>query len=389
MIREWIPPLRFLPVVVKPLLRRKTRTVLTVLGVGTAMFLFGAVRALQQGLSDATRRSAKDSVLVVYRQDRFCPFTSRLPEDYESRIRRVPGVEGVVPMRIVVSNCRASLDVVTFRGVPRDSFAATEAKRFRVVQGSLPDWLRRTDAALLGKTLADRRGLSAGDRFDANGITVTVAAVFESDEPQDRNVAYVDLDFLQRAPGVKQDGIVTQYNVRVDDPERLDEVAAAIDAEFHSAQEPTATRPEKAFVARAAGDVLEIIGFTRWVGLGCLAAVFALVANAIALSVRDRVKEFGVLQTLGFTGAQVGSLVVLEGLLLGVAGGILGTGGAIAFLRLTSFSLSNDGLSIPFAAGPAVWGAGVALSVALGVLAGLVPAVAAARMPVAGSFRAV
>jgi putative ABC transport system permease protein len=389
MTGEWLPPPRFLPVVWKPLLRRRTRTLLTTLGVATAMFLFGAVRALHEGLKEATQRTAKDSVLVVYRQDRFCPFTSKLPEDYEARIRRVPGVETVVPMSIVVSNCRASLDVVTFRGVPREAFAAGEARRLRVVAGSLADWVRRSDAALLGRTLAERRRLSPGDRFDANGITVTVAAIVDSDEPQDRNVAYVDLDFLQRAPGGGKDGVVTQYNVRVSDPARIEEVATAIDAEFRSAQEPTATRPEKAFVARAAGDVLEIIGFTRWVGFGCLAAVFALVANAIALSVRDRVKEIGVLQTLGFTGVQVGGLVVLEGLVLGVAGGALGTGAAAAFLQFSSFSLSNDGLSIPFAAGPAVWGAGLLLSVGLGVLAGLVPAVLAARVPVAGSFRAV
>jgi len=389
MTGEWIPPLRFLPVVWKPLLRRRTRSVLTILGVATSMFLFGAVRALHEGLREATQRTAGDSVLVVYRQDRFCPFTSKLPEDYEARIRRVPGVAEAIPMRIVVSNCRASLDVVTFRGVPREMFAAGEARRFRIVQGSVADWLRRTDAAILGRTLADRRGLSAGDRFDANGITVTVAAVFDSDEPQDRNVAYVDLDFLQRAPGVRSDGIVTQYNVRVTDPARMEEVARAIDAEFHSAQEPTATRPEKAFVARAAGDVMEIIGFTWWVGLGCLAAVFALVANAIAMSVRDRVRDIGVLQTLGFTGVQVGGLVVIEGLLLGTIGGLLGTAGAAALLRFGSFSLSNEGLSIPVSAGPGVWTGGILLSVLLGVFAGLAPAVLAARIPVAGSFRAV
>jgi putative ABC transport system permease protein len=374
--------------VAKPLLRRRTRTILTVLGVATAMFLSGAVRSLHRGLDEATRRTAADSVLVVYRQDRFCPFTSRLPEDYEARIRRVPGVVSVTPMRIVVSNCRASLDVVTFRGVPREAFAAGEARRFRLLEGSLDDWLRRSDAALLGSTLAARRGLSAGDRFDANGITVTAAAVFESDEAQDRNVAYVDLDFLQRAPGVREDGIVTQYNVRVADPERMEAIARAVDAEFAAAQEPTATRPEKAFVARAAADVMEIVGFTRWVGLGCLAAVFALVANAIALSVRDRVKEIGILQTLGFTGTQVAGLVVLEGTILGLAGGLLGTGGAAAALAAGSFSLSNDGLSIPFAAGPAMWAAGLGLSVALGLLAGVVPAILAARVPVAGSFRA-
>lgn len=381
--------LRFIPLVWKQVARHRARTALTVLGVATGMFLHASVQSLDQGVREATTASAKDNLLVVYRENRFCPFTSRLPEDYEGRLRKVPGVAGVTPMRIVVNNCRASLDVVTYRGVPKEGFAAEEGGKFTLLSGSMGEWLARSDAALVGSTLAERRGFRIGDRFDSSGITVTVAGIFDSPEPQDRNVAYVDLDFLQRAPGVKQDGVVTQFNVRVDDPSRMDEVARLIDAEFKSAQEPTSTRSEKAFVARAAGDVMELVGFTRWVALGGLLAVLGLVANTIVLSVQDRVRDFGVLQTLGFTGGQLGRLVIMEGMFLSLLGGALGVGGVVLVVRFSSFSLSNEGLSIGFGSGPSVWAGGLVASLLLGVLAGAFPAWRASRVPIASTFRAV
>jgi putative ABC transport system permease protein len=369
--------------------RQRTRTALTVLGVATAMFLYATIESLQAGVAEATRESGLDTTLVVYRENRFCPFTSRLPEYYEPRLRRVPGVAAVVPMKVVVNNCRASLDVVTYRGVRKEHFLRAEGKTLRVLSGSIEDWKARTDAALVGSNLAERRGFKVGDRFDSSGITVTVAAVVVSDEPQHRNVAYVDLEFLQRAPGIDQVGIVTQFNVRVDDPTRIDEIAAAIDAEFESDEDPTTTRSEKAFVARAAGDAMELIAFTRWVALGCLAAVIALVANSIVLSVQDRVRDIAVMQTLGYRGSLVGRLVLTEGLVLSLAGGAIGILGAIAFLTTTDLSLSNEGLSIGFGTGPEVWAAGLLVSALLGVVAGLYPAIRAARVPIAASFRAV
>src|SRR6185436_13141575 len=115
-------PIKYIPLVWKHIARHRTRTLLTLAGVATAMFLFTAVQAMQSGVRDATQTTAKDTTLVVYRQNRFCPATSRLPEYYGDRIASVPHVQSVVPMKIVVNNCRTSLDVVTFRGVPEDSF---------------------------------------------------------------------------------------------------------------------------------------------------------------------------------------------------------------------------------------------------------------------------
>lgn len=380
--------LRFLPYVLKQAARHRVRTLLTVSGIAIAMFLFTGVQAMQRGVAIATTATAKDTTLVVYRKDRFCPATSELPQDYQSRIERIEGVVSAIPVKVVVSNCRTSLDVVTFRGVPKDDFLSDRGSRIKVVSGSIEDWKRRTDASLIGETLATRRGLRPGMRFDAAGITSYVAGIIRSDNAQDENVAYTALEFVQLA-GRDRLGIVTQFNVKVADPDLLEPVSAEIDELFSTAQEPTATYGEKAFVGRIADDVIELVGFARWLGIGSLLAVLALIGNAIVLSVQSRIAEHAVLQTLGFTGRLVAALIVAEGVLLALTGGLVGAVVALLVARFGSFALSVEGQSIPIEAGPALLATGLLVCAALGVLAGLVPAIQASRREIAACFRAV
>lgn len=380
---------RLIPVVLKQVVRQRTRSLLTVAGVAVAMFLFCAVQSMQRGTELATQTTAKDTELIVYRKDRYCPFASQIPEHYLPRLEKIPGVVNVVPMKIVVSNCRTSLDVVTFRGVPDDRFIETYGDKVNLASGSFDDWKNRSDAVLLGETLAARRGLKVGDRFDAAGITAYVAGVIRSDEPQHQNVAYAHLPFLQLASKIGGLGIVTQYNVRVADPSQLQSVAALIDVEFATDTEPTQTRSEKQFVARAASDVIEIVGFTRWLGWGALAAVLALVANAIVLAVQDRIREHAVLQTLGFTGNLIARMILAESTLLAVAGALIGSIGALVAVKMTRFSLSVDGLSIPIHADPLTIVTGVGVAVLLGVVAGMMPAWQASRREIVECFRMV
>jgi putative ABC transport system permease protein len=381
---------QFLPLVLKHVVRHRARSFLTVCGVAIAMFLFCSVDAMQRGVERATTVTATDTTLVVYRENRYCPFSSRLPQHYLGRIEDIAGVRSVVPIRILVSNCRASLDVVTFRGVPEEQFRGGIAMDLGIGQGVLDEWARRGDAALVGESLAARRGIKVGDRFSAGGVTVFVAGIVHSDAAQDRNVAYTHLSFIQEAASAGgTGGVVTQFNVKVDDPEQLESVADAIDAEFARDQEPTSTYAEKAFVARAASDVLELVTFASWLGWGALAAVFALVANAIVLAVQDRVRDHAVLQTLGYTGRLIGMLIIAEGVVVGTIGGAIGAAAAYGVVRFGHFSLTMEGLNVEIVSDPVMILLGLALSVSLGVLAGLVPAWQASRRNIAMCFRAV
>jgi len=378
---------RYIPLVVKQIIRHRIRSFLTIAGVAIAMFLFVAVQAMQRGVALATEETAGETTLVVYRKDRYCPFTSRLPDFYGRKIQDIEGVKEVIPMKIVVNICRASLDVVTLRGVAVEQFVEQQPD-LEMIDGSIENWRKTYNGALVGETLSLRRGLKVGDTFKTSNVQNEVCGIFRSDEPQNQNVAYVHLKALQQATD-KNFGIVTQFYVKVDDQARMDEVAAAIDDEFAVEQEPTTTRSEKAFVAHAAGDLVELMKFTRHLGWGCLIAVLGSVSNAIVLSVQDRVKEHAILQTLGFKGSLIGRLIIAEGILVGLLGGCVGTVGALGILYWKQLSLSVDGLSIPISADTMLLVTGLGISLVLGIIAGLVPAWQASRHEIAGCFRAV
>lgn len=380
--------LRYWPMVVKQIVRRRTRSFLTVAGVSIAMFLFVTVQSMQRGVDVATEVTSSDRTLVVYRENRFCPATSHLPEYYARRIEKISGVNSVIPFKIVVTNCAAALDVITFRGIDASHMTA-QAGEWKILDGSLEAWHRRSDSALVGERLAQRRGFKAGDSFDASGVTVTVAGIIRSSRAQDQDVAYVHLDFLQRSASRGSVGVVTQFNVIVEETVLLDQVAKAIDDEFRHEAEPTQTRPERAFVAQAASDIVDIVRFTRILGWGCLAAVLALVGNAIVLNVRDRIREHAVLQTLGFRSGLITRLIVAEGLIMGALGGAMGTLLSLAILHWGNFSLYNEGMSIAISPDLALLAMGMAISSCVGIVAGLVPSMQAGRREIAHCFRAV
>lgn len=378
---------KFLPMVAKHIARHRGRTCLTLAGIATTAFLFYVVRALNEAVQTATEATAADSALVVYRRDRYCPFSSRLPEDYARQIAKLPGVRSVLPMQILVSNCRASLDVVTFRGVPPETFVATLGQEIEVIEGSLADWQRRGDAALVGQRLAQRRGLRIGDRFSIAGVTVTVAGIFQSPYPADREIAYTHLAFLQRSDRDML-GTVTQFILTVDDPLLLDEVARTVDTHFANAQDPTATWSEKAFTARAVADVMELVQMASWLGWGALAAVFALVANAIGLAVQGRVRDHAVLQTLGYGRGLIARLILAESALLSLIGAIGGLAAGMAVLHWGRFSFSTEGLTLQANASMSTALTGLGLCLGLGILAGLFPAWQASRRPIVSCLRA-
>ncbi len=376
---------RLAGIALKQVVRHRVRSLLTVAGVATGIFLFTAVRTLQVSLAEATGSEGGDSWLVVYRENRFCPMTSRLPERYLAAIERIPGVAEAVPVQIRVNNCGASLDVITFRGVPPGDLLAFNPE-IEIIAGSEQAWTERGDAALVGEQFARRRGLSPGDTFEAVGVQVHVAGIIRSPLPQDNNVAYVHLPFLQQASRVGL-GTVTQFNVRVAESHDPETVAARIDERFAGDSSPTDTSPEKAFFAQTARDLIEMISFTRWIGLGAVAAVLALVANALLLAARGRVVESAILQTVGFPRLSVALLMIWEGAILGLAGGLIGSLAAALFFRWQSFTLGNEGLTLALHASVGATTAGLGAAVVLSVTAALWPAVVASSQPIVSSLR--
>src|SRR5262249_33086161 len=124
---------KFAPYVLKSLWRNRTRTALTVSGAAVALFVFTFVGAVQEGLAGLTKGAEAERTLVVFQANRFCPSTSKLPQDYDRKIARLVGVADVVPIKVFTNNCRASLDVVVFNGLPAGKLKT--ARDLRLVSG--------------------------------------------------------------------------------------------------------------------------------------------------------------------------------------------------------------------------------------------------------------
>jgi len=184
--------------VLKTLWRHRTRTLLTVTGAAVAMFVFCLVGSVQEGLQRLTSGSDANRSLIVFQENRFCPTTSRLPEDYASKIKEVAGVREVMPIQVWTNNCRASLDIVVFNGA--DPKQIQNTRPLTLVAGDWQAFGSRRDAAIVGRNVAQRRGLSVGEQFSIGELPVQIAGIFRSNVPSEESLIYTSLEF-RNTPG--------------------------------------------------------------------------------------------------------------------------------------------------------------------------------------------
>tara|TARA_R110002126_G_scaffold75749_5_gene189035 strand:- start:2211 stop:3347 length:1137 start_codon:yes stop_codon:yes gene_type:complete len=371
--------------VFRNLRRRPGRTSLTILGVGSALLLFVLVESLALGLDQALSTGEAARTLVVYRKNRFCPQTSFLPEWYVSRIEEIDGVQSVLPVKVYLNNCRASLDLITFQGAPVDTLI--EQRGIELVSGDLADFRGQADAALVGRDFAARKNLAVGSQFKFGDVDVKVKGIFGSESRIDESLVLTHLEYLQRAGPVSRLGTVTQMEVRITDGERADAISQQIDDLFATAEEPTDTRSQVAFLKGATRDLREILRFGRWLGMACVLVVLALVANTVVMSAQDRIREFGVLRSLGFRETHVGFLVMAESIVLAMLGAGLGLGLAALLLNVKHLAIGTEGITVAFSAPLELLMRGAGVGAVAGILAGIYPAITSARRAIVPSLR--
>lgn len=371
--------------VLKTLWRHRTRTLLTVTGAAVAMFVFCFVGSVQEGLHRLTTGSDADRSLIVFQENRFCPTSSRLPEDYERVISEIPGVRDVMPIQVWTNNCRASLDIVVFNGA--DPIQIQQTRPLKLTSGDWQQFQSTRDAAIVGRNVAQRRGLKVGDQFTIGDISVRVAGIFASNVPSEENLIYTSLQFLQYTRGLDAAGLVTQHEVVLTDTADPDRVASAIDQKLRAGAVATKTRRKGAFQASTLSDLVDLIGFAHWLGYACVALVLSLVATTTVMSVQDRIKEYAVLQTVGVRPLRAMRLVLAESTILCVVGGVAGTLLALAALGFGGFAIGAEGATIAFRPSLGLAATGTVVSLFVGMLAGLIPAIQAATVPIVNALR--
>ena len=373
--------------VAKTLIRHRARSLLTVTGAAVAMFVFCIVGSVQEGLNRLTSGVDADRSLIVFQENRFCPTTSRLPEDYERTILKVPGVKDVLPIQVWTNNCRASLDIVVFNGADPKKIHAM--RPIKLISGSWSQFETIRDGAILGRNIATRRGLGVGQQFTIGDVSVKVVGVFTSEVPSEENLIYTNLAFLQYTRGKESAGLVTQHEVLLSPDADADRVAVEIDASLRSNAVATKTRRKGAFQASTLSDLVDLIGFAHWLGYACVGLVLSLVATTTIMSVQDRMKEYAMLQTIGVRPFRTMRMVLAESTVLCLLGGVVGSMFALLVLHFGGFAIGAEGATIAFK--PSIWLGmySIGTSLIVGLAAGLPPALQTAGMSIVNALRTV
>jgi len=256
--------MKFIPYVLKTLWRHRSRTILTVTGSAVAIFVFCFVGAVQEGMNDLQTRQESEGTLISFQKNKFCPATSHLPQDYDQQIEKLEGVKDVVPVQVFTNNCRASLDVVVFYGVPPEKLR--RARDFELSAGDWKEFEDHQNAAVIGQSVASRRGLSVGDKFSIGDLSVDIAGIFRSNDPAEENYIYSHLEFLQRRKGMNGVGTVTQLEILLEDG--IDPVAKCteIDDIYRAGPVETETRHKGVFQAKSLGHLVQLIKMAHYLG---------------------------------------------------------------------------------------------------------------------------
>ncbi len=316
-----------------------------------------------------------------------------LPASYLGRIEKVPGVREAMRWQWFGGTYKDQRE-------SRNFFArfGCQPERLRIMRPeySMPEeaWKQFTSdrtAAIVSRKVATRLGFQVGDRITIVGdifpvnLELRICGIY--DDPQREEALYYNDDYVNESLPVASPlrDTTGTFQILASSAAAVPSVAEAIDAMFANSPAPTKTETEQQFALSFVSFLGNLKLFLMAICGAITFTILLVSANAISMSVRERVREVGVLKTLGFTAGGVLGIILGEALMIAVAGGAVGCAmaGVLCIGARNAVSMFLDGLSLT----PEVAGVSLAVAAALGLFSALGPAWHASRTSILEALR--
>ena len=385
--------MKFLPLVWRNLMRRKIRTIVTMLSVLIAFVLFGALMAIRAAFSMGVDVAGADRLMMIHKVS----IIQSLPASYGERIRATEGVTLVTHANWFGGYFREPSNFVQSMAVDPETWLQMYPE-FEVPEDQKKVWFGNRVGAVIGSGLAARFNWKLGDRVPLlapiyqrvhdGPWEFTIDGIYDSKKPGvDKTQFFFHHAYLNEAmrniPALADQ--IGWYVLRVADPSTSDQLARKIDAMFANSSAETKTATEKAFISEWAKQVGDIGSIMIAIASIVMFFILFVAGNAMAQSVRERVNELGVLKTLGYSDGRVLALVLAESCSIAILGGGLGL-----MLIWTLIAVVGDptgGLLPIFHFPPRDVVLGAIIVLLLGIGTGLLPALQARHLKIVDALR--
>jgi putative ABC transport system permease protein len=375
----------------KNLFRKKLRAVLMIVSILVAFLIFGVLVSFEWAFNSREDSAAVDRLIVTNKINQ----AQQLPVSYFNRVAALEGVRQAAHASWFGGYYQDPKSFLVVFAVDPESYTNLYDSDFVFEPQARNAFIGDRAAALVGERMMAKWGWKVGDTIPLSSNVyskrdgsrvwdVKIVGTFAGRSSQnDSNLMLIQYDYLNENRVFQKD-LIGWIALRTASPGLNDKVARAIDATFANSADETTTDSEKAFTKAFAaqfGNIALIVGLV--VG-AAFVTILMIVGNTMAMSIRERTREIGVLKTLGFSGAHILRMVLAESTLLAVIGGAPGLALAAAaiFAGRDQVMQFAPTLTLP----PVVVGAAFALMLALGVLTGLFPALSAMRLKIADAL---
>jgi putative ABC transport system permease protein len=383
--------MRFLPLIFKNAWRNRRRTSLTVVSIGISMCLLGMLMAIYHAfyLSDpppgqALRLVTRNRVSLVF----------PMPQAYADRIRHIPGVREVVIRNWFGGVYKDARDYKNFFA----RFAIEPERMFKVYTDiDVPEdqkkaFLSERSACIVGRELAERLNFHLGDRITLVGdiypvtLELTVRGIMNSD--LQAGSLYFNREYLEQSLPVAQRGSAGMFTILCESTDAVPRIAKTIDDDFHnSSAAETKTESEAAFSLGFINSLGNVKLFLLSICGAVTFTILLVAGNTMAMTVRERVREVGILKTIGFTPARILTILLGESLAIAMAGGalgyLLGSGLCVGMRHAPVMFTQIKSLSL----GPFVTMVCFSVALAIGLVSSLLPAWKASRTSIVEALR--
>lgn len=375
--------------------RNKIRAVLTMLGVAVAVVAFLFLRTILSSWTAGVEYAAKDRLGTRHKVTFILP----LPLRYVDQIRNVPGVKsaswanwfgGKNPNAEDQFFATIAVDSKTFLDVSDET---------QVPPAQREVWLQDRRGALVGDILAKQFNWKVGDKVTLEGSIYPGDWEFVIDgiytatrRSVDRSTFFFHWDYLNESLGAAQKDRVGWIMTRIDDPGQAANIAKRIDDLFADQETQTVTMSERAMNTSFLGMLSTVLKAMDYVSIVILVIMALILGNTIAMGVRERTHEYGVLRAMGFKPRHLVAFIMGEAMIIGVLGAALGLVLAYPFIDqgVGRFLEENMGGFFPYfrVAGRDA-GLAAALAVMLACTVAAIPAYQASKLNTIDALRRV
>jgi putative ABC transport system permease protein len=386
---------KLLLIAARNILRNRLRTFLTILGAAVAILAFIMLRTVLSAWSVAADYAAKDRIATRHK----ISFVISMPKNYVDTIRQVPGIKAASYMQWFGGKNPKKPEEF-FASIAVDAPSAMEVMDEVILPPEQKQkWFEDKKGAILGDVLARQLGLKVGDRFTMTGSIFPGDWEFNIDgiysatrKSVDRSTFLFHYGYLNDSlPETRRDqiGWVTS---RIDDPTKGAAISAAIDKIFDEKDVQTATMSERAMNLSFMAMIGSLLQALDYISIIILVIMMMILGNTIAMAVRERTREYGVLRALGFSPGAVAFFVIAEAATIGILAGALGIALAVPVVEMGMgrWLEENMGAWFPyFRIAPQTYAAALGLAITLALVASILPARRASKLVVTEALRRV